>query len=273
MTRGAESRPDQGKFALLAPALLLIGFLAVPLLLLVAGTRVEDVRRAMASPLVWPAAALSLVTTLMATFVCIVLGTPLAWLLARSRGRLSRLLETLVELPIVVPPAVAGVALLLAFGRQSPLAGWLFPEGASLSLTSAAVVIAQVFVAAPLYVLSAKAAFVALDEELFLLAQTFGARTLSVFFRIGVPLARGGLASGALLGFARALGEFGATLMFAGNMEGRTQTLPLAIYTALESDLGTARVLSGVLILLAFVLLVVVRAGRGKAPPLAWGNA
>lgn len=273
MPLGAQSGSDQGKLALLVPASLLLTFLGLPLLLLLTGTHVEDVRRAVSSPLALPALGLSLVTTTITTLACIVLGTPLAWLLARSRTRLARLLETLVELPIVVPPAVAGVALLLAFGRQSPLSGWLFPEGASLSLTTTAVVIAQIFVAAPLYVLSAKSAFSALDDELFLLAQTFGARALTVFFRIGIPLAKSGLTSGALLAFARALGEFGATLMFAGNMEGRTQTLPLAIYTALESDLGTARVLSGILILLALLLLMVVRAGRGPVASSAWGGA
>lgn len=257
------SRRDQGRLALLVPAGALLTFLSVPLVLLLAGTSATDVQQALTSPLALPALGLSLVTTLLATSLCVVLGTPLAWLLAQSRSRWVRTLETLVELPIVVPPAVAGVALLLAFGRQSPLAGWLFPAGTSLALTTGAVVIAQVFVAAPLHVLSAKAAFSALDEELVLLAQTFGARSLTVFLRIGVPLARGGLVSGALLSFARALGEFGATLMFAGNMPGRTQTLPLAIYTALESDLGTARVLSGVLIVLAFALLLLVRAWRG----------
>jgi molybdate transport system permease protein len=249
---------------LLLPAGLLFAFLFLPLLGLLFGMSSEDVGRAFASPLVGQALALSLATTLVSLLVILLLGTPLAWLLARAHGRLARGIETLVELPIVVPPAVAGVALLLAFGRQSPLAGWLLPEGGSLALTTTAVVLAQIFVAAPLYVLSAKTALREVDDDLVLVARSFGASPLTVFLRVAVPLARPGLIAGALLAWARALGEFGATLMFAGNLQGRTQTLPLAIYTALEADLGTARVLSALLVGMAFSLLLAVRAWTAR---------
>ena len=256
----ASFNKDGGRLVLLLPAGLLFAFLFLPLLGLLFGTSGEEVRRALGSPLVGQALALSLSTTLVSLVVILVLGTPLAWLLACARGRLAKTIETLVELPIVVPPAVAGVALLLAFGRQSPLAGWLLPEGGSVALSTFAVVLAQIFVAAPLYVQSAKSALCEVDADLVLVARSFGASTLTVFLRVAVPLARPGLIAGALLAWARALGEFGATLMFAGNLPGRTQTLPLAIYTALESDLATARVLSALLVGIAFALLLSVRA-------------
>jgi len=262
---------NTGTVVLAVPAALLLAFLVLPLIFLGVGTTSADVARAFTSPLVASALGVSLATTLTSTFICVVLGTPLAWLLTRGRGPAARALETLVELPIVVPPAVAGVALLLAFGRQSPLAGWLYPADGSLALTTTAVVLAQVFVAAPLYVLSAKSALAAVDDELLLVARSLGASTLTSLWRVSLPLSRRGLFAGAGMAFARALGEFGATLMFAGNMEGRTQTLPLAIYTALEADLGLARALSLFLIGVAFTLLLLVRFWR--SPESARGSA
>lgn len=259
MREPPSDRQAWGRLVLLLPAALLFAFLFVPLLGLLLGLESADIRRALCSPFVGQALVLSLLTTLGSLVTILCLGTPLAWLLARSRGRLTSTIETLIELPIVLPPAVAGVALLLTFGRQGPLAGWLLPEGGSLALTTAAVALAQIFVAAPFYVLAARNALREVDAELLLVAKSFGAAELTLFFRVALPLARPGLVAGALLAWARALGEFGATLMFAGNLEGRTQTLPLAIYTALESDLGTARVLSALLVAVAFVLLLSVR--------------
>lgn len=170
-----------------------------------------------------------------------------------------------MQLPIVVPPAVAGVAMLLAFGRRGLLAGWLYPEGWSVTFTTTAVVMAEVFVSAPFFVQAATSAFRRIDPKLVIVARTFGASPLRVFFRIAVPLASPGLVAGAAMGWARSLGEFGATLMFAGNLEGRTQTLPLAIYTALESDMRAAQALSIVLVVVAFALLVLVRATLKRA--------
>ena len=176
------------------------------------------------------------------------------------RGRLVRAVETVVQLPIVIPPAVAGVAMLLAFGRRGLLHGWLYPEGSSVAFTTAAVVMAEVFVSAPFFVQAAMSAFRRIDPDLLIVARTFGASPLRVFFRIEVPLAAPGLLAGALMSWARSLGEFGATLMFAGNLRARRRRLPLAIYTALESDLRAAQALSIVLLFVAFALLLLVRA-------------
>ena len=154
-------------------------------------------------------------------------GTPLAWLIARGRGRTWRVLETVTQLPVVLPPAVAGVALLLAFGRRGLLGPGLAVFGVGLPFSTAAVVLAQSFVAAPFYVQAAVAAFRRLDPDLVLVARTLGASWPRVFFTVALPLSWPALAGGAALSWARALGEFGATLMFAGNLTGRTQTLPL----------------------------------------------
>lgn len=237
---------------------MLVVFLLLPVGALVTTLSFEDFVAGLRHPLVWPALKLSMLTTAVSLAVVVVFGTPLAWTLARSHGRLARAAETIVKLPIVVPPAVAGVALLLAFGRRSPLAG-LYPPGFSLAFTTAAVIMAEVFVSAPFYVQAATSAFRRLDFRLVIVARTLGASPLSVFVRIALPLARPGLVAGALVSWARSLGEFGATLLFAGNLEGRTQTLPLAIYTALESELRAAQALSLVLLGFAFSLLLLVR--------------
>ena len=246
---------------------LLLAFLAAPLMGLVWSVSWSDLVAGLAHPLVWPALRLSLLTTSISLACVVVLGTPLAWALSRARLGWVRLVETVVQLPIVIPPAVAGVALLLAFGRRGLLAA-LYPAGWSLSFSTAAVVLAQIFVSAPFFVQAALSAFRRIDPSLLLVARSFGARPWRVFARVGLPLAAPGLLAGAILSWARALGEFGATLMFAGNLEGKTQTLPLAIYTAWESDLRAAQALSLVLVILALVLLIGVRAliGSGAAP-------
>lgn len=252
---------------------LMVAFLALPLLALFVSTAPGDFWIGLRHPLVWPALRLSLFTTLVSLFIIVFFGTPFAWSLARARGRIWRAVETAAELPIVIPPAVAGVALLLAFGRRGLLAGLVYPEGWSVTFTTAAVVVAQVFVSAPFFVQAAVSAFRRVDRRLLVVARTFGASPLRVFLRVAVPLAAPGLVAGGAMSFARALGEFGATLMFAGNLEGRTQTLPLAIYTALETDLRAAQALSVILVVFAFALLLLVRAGLrrstepGEAPP------
>ncbi|WP_437318739.1 ABC transporter permease [Sorangium sp. So ce385] len=267
----ARLRAEQG--ALAAIGAVLVAFLAVPILALFVTATAADVEQGLRHPLVWPALRLSLVTTAASLALVVVLGTPLAWTLARARGRLARAVETAVQLPIVIPPAVAGVAMLLAFGRRGLLAGWLYPEGWSVTFTTAAVVMAEVFVSAPFFVQAATSAFRRVDPKLVVVARTFGASPLRVFFRVALPLSAPGLVAGAAMSWARSLGEFGATLMFAGNLQGRTQTLPLAIYTALESDLRAAQALSMVLVAVAFALLLFVRAaarrsaGRGEAAP------
>jgi len=243
---------------------LLVAFLALPLLALLTSTSGHDFYAGLRHPLVWPALRLSLFTTSISLVLVVLLGTPLAWVLARSRGRVARLVETAVQLPIIIPPAVAGVALLLAFGRQGLLAR-LYPAEWSVVFTTTAVILAEVFVSAPFFVQATLSALRRIDPQLLLVARTFGASPLRVFFRIAVPLAAPGLVAGAAMSWARSLGEFGATLMFAGNLQGRTQTLPLAIYTALESDLRAAQALSIVLVVVAFALLLVVRAALRRS--------
>jgi molybdate transport system permease protein len=246
--------------ALCAVGAVLVVFLATPLVALFASTSATDFAQGLGHPLVWPALRLSLLTTSVSLSIVVVLGAPLAWSLARAPGRLARAVETAVQLPIVIPPAVAGVAMLFAFGRRGLLAGWLYPEGWSVTFTTTAVVIAEVFVSAPFFIQAATSAFRRVDPQLVIVARTFGTSPLRIFFRIALPLAAPGLVAGAAMSWARSLGEFGATLMFAGNLEGRTQTLPLAIYTTLESDLRAAQALSIVLVVVAFALLLFVRA-------------
>ncbi|NJK88785.1 MAG: molybdate ABC transporter permease subunit [Myxococcales bacterium] len=251
--------------ALGAVGALLFGFLAAPILSLFFTANVRDVIDGLRHPLVWPALRLSVTTTVASSCIVVFLGTPLAWRLSRSTGRGARALETIIQLPIVIPPAVAGVALLLAFGRRGLFSGLLYPTSWSVSFTTTAVVMAEIFVSAPFYVQSAIHAFRRIDPSILLVARTFGASPLRVFFRLAIPLAAHGLLGGAAMSWARAMGEFGATLMFAGNLQGRTQTLPLAIYTALESDLRTAQALSIFLVISAFALLLIVRAGLSGA--------
>jgi molybdate transport system permease protein len=271
MTRPSKQtflRLVSGDGLLLALGTMLVLFLVLPFFGLVATASWRDFSAGLAHPLVWPALRLSLLTTTASLVVVVAFGTPLAWLFARRGGRFVRAIETAIQLPVVIPPAVAGVALLLAFGRRGVVSG-LYPNDFSVAFTTAAVVMAEVFVSAPFFVQAATSAFRRIDDDLLLVARSFGASPLRLFARLGLPLAAPGLVAGAAMSWARALGEFGATLMFAGNMTNTTQTLPLAIYTTLESDLRAAQALSLVLVAVAFGLLVGVRAGLaapGSAP-------
>ncbi|MFT3724003.1 MAG: ABC transporter permease [Hyphomonadaceae bacterium] len=261
MRLAAWSASRSAERALALPAALLVVFLLAPLLGLFTRLSWADFKAGLESPLVGPALRLSLCTTSVSLLVNVVLGTPLAYLLSRSRSRLWHGLEVLLELPIVIPPAVAGVALLLTFGRRGILAPLLYPEGFGLTFTSAAVVLAEVFVSAPFFVRAATSAFRALNPDLPLVARSLGASAWRVFFGIALPLCARGVLVGAALAWARSLAEFGATLMFAGNLPGTTQTLPLAIYTAMESDLRVAQALSVLLVGVAALLLVSMRVG------------
>ena len=248
-----------GRSLLTAMGGVLVIFLIAPLLGLIAATSFGDFVAGLQHPLGWPALRLSLVTTTTSLFFVVFFGTPLAWSLARANGRFARGIEVLANLPAVIPPAVAGIALLLAFGRRGLLAGWLYPKGWSVAFTTLAVIMAEIFISAPFFVQAATSAFRRLDANCLIVARTLGATPLRVFFRIGLPLAKPSLLAGAAMSWARALGEFGATLMFAGNFTGKTQTLPLAIYTALESDMRVAQALSLVLVVVAFAVLLFVR--------------
>jgi molybdate transport system permease protein len=239
---------------------LLAIFLALPLLALLFSSADAGFVEGLAHPAVWPALRLSLLTTSVTLLLVVLLGTPLAWTLARSQSRVAHVVETVVQLPIVVPPAVAGVALLLTFGRRAALGSFFAQLGLALPFTTTAVVLAELFVSAPFFVQAAISAFRRVDENLLRVARSFGASPFRVFLRIALPLATPGLVAGAAMSWARSLGEFGATLMFAGNLEGRTQTLPLAIYVTLESDMHAAQSLSILLVTFALALLLLVRA-------------
>lgn len=256
------------RLALLLPAALLLAVLLLPIGALL-GTALGSFTAGLEHPLVGPALRVSLETSLVALGLSVALGTPLAWLLSRPasgpRAGLVRAVETLVQLPMVVPPAVAGIALLFAFGLHGVLGPTLAGAGWRVVFTTSAVVIAQIFVAAPFYVVSATEAFRRIDPRLLAAARGLGASPATAFVRVALPLASPGLVAGAAMCWARALGEFGATLMFAGNLEGRTQTLPLAIYTALEVDLRAARSLSIVLVVVAFALLLALRLTQRRA--------
>jgi len=202
------------------------------------------------------ALALTIRTTLLATAICILLGTPLAYVLARRSFRGRELVDTCIDLPIAIPPVVGGVALLLAFGRRGLLGSTLDLWGVQIPFTWIAVVMAQVFIASPFYVKAARAGFETVHPLHEDVAGTLGASPWRVFFTVTIPLARPALIAGTMLAWARALSEFGATIMFAGNFPGRTQTLSLAVMSAMESDLDTAVAISLVSILLAFAALL-----------------
>jgi molybdate transport system permease protein len=189
-----------------------------------------------------------------------IFGTPLAYFLANRKHRLHGLVDTLVDLPTVLPPSVSGVALLLAFGRQGLIGRELSLLGISIPFTTAAVVLAQLFIASPLFIKSAAVGFSAVDCELRRSAALDGANRWQIFRMIMIPMTWPSLMNGIVLSWARALGEFGATIIFAGNFSGRTQTMPLAIYLGFEIDFSVAVTLSVILIIISFLVLVMVKA-------------
>ncbi len=244
----------------------MLALLTLPVAALVLGASPADIEAGLEHPLFFPALWLTAQTSIISLALVVLFGTPLAWWLAVTDGRGRRFVELLVDLPIVLPPAVVGIALLQAFGRQGLLGSTLDALGLQISFSTAAVVLAQVLVSAPFYIQSAASAFRRVEGDLLLVARTLGQSRIGSILRVGLPLALPGLMAGAALAWARALGEFGATLLFAGNLPGTTQTLPLAIYTALESDvraaLAIALVLAGVSVCLLFGLRIL---------PQLWG--
>ena len=228
-----------------------LAFLALPVIAVFARVTPAKLVSQLGNPVVTDALLVSMKTTLAAQVLILVLGTPTAVVLARRfRGREA--LVTLVELPLVLPPAVAGLGLLAALGRTGLL-------HTSIPFTQAAVVLAVAFVASPLYVRSAIAAFEAVDPNVVAASRTLGAGPVRTFFRVVLPLARAGLAAGAALAFARGLGEFGATIMFAGSLRGVTQTLPLAVYSEFDVDFDVALAVSALLIVVSAALLVTLK--------------
>lgn len=247
------------------PAFIGIAFLLLPLTALVGRADWSTLWTDVVSPATLEALWLSIWTALLATAICAVLGIPLAICIARARPWLASLLRAVTTIPLILPPMVGGVALLYLAGRNGWLGQGLSSVGVQLPFTSAAVVIAQVFVAFPFLVLAVEGAVRALDPELPLVAADLGATPFQTFLRVTVPLAGPGVTAGLTLCFARAVGEFGATALFAGNSPGTTRTMPLAIYTALNGagvSQGTAVALALVLLVVAIAVLVLARAWR-----------
>lgn len=245
---------------LAVPAGLALAFLVLPLVGLLIRTPWSTLLDRLTAPGVLTALRLSLQAATIATLVCIVLGVPLAWLLARVEFRGRKLVRALVTVPLVLPPVVGGVALLLVFGRRGFVGSWLDAVfGVSLPFSTAGVVVAEAFVAMPFLVLAVEGALRGADTRYEEAAATLGASRWTAFRRVTLPLVAPGIAAGAVLCWARALGEFGATITFAGNFPGRTQTMPLAVYLALETDPQDAIVLSLVLLVVSVAILVGLR--------------
>jgi molybdate transport system permease protein len=238
---------------------LLLCLLVLPLIALLVHLSPGALWVRLHQPIVLDALWLSLVTSLAATVVVVALGTPMAYLLSTKEFPGKRLVTTLVELPIVLPPTVAGVGLLLAFGRAGLVGPALRVFGLSLPFTTLAVVVAQVFVGTPFYVSAAIAGFSSVERRYLDAAATLRATPAYTFLRVTLPLALPSVIAGAAMSWARALGEFGATITFAGNLAGRTQTMPLAVYSALQTDLDAAVALSVLLVILSFTVLLGLR--------------
>lgn len=257
--------------SLWAAVLPLVLLLLVPFVAL--GTSLDPAEwgRQLASPMAARALLLTLLTTTIASALCVVLGLPVAYLLARYQFRGRALLSGLVDLPVTIPPVVVGVALLLAFGRYGLVGQYLDRLGIQLGFSRSAVVLAQLFIACPFFIQTARGGFESVDPRMETAARTLGASPFRVFWTVSVPLARPSLVVGLLLAWARALSEFGATVTFAGNMPGRTQTLSLAVMSALESDLQTAVAISLLALIVGVVVLVTARvlAVRLARPPSA----
>lgn len=250
-----SERPE-GRGWLWAGALLFLAFSLLPVLALALSALPGQPLRQLADPAVRAALRLSLTTSLLATLLSVAFGLPVAYMLARFSFRGREVLDTLVDLPMTLPPVVAGVALLLAFGRMGLVGRTLEAAGIRVAFTTAAVVLAQTFMAAPFFIRAARAGLEAVPVGLEHAAMTLGRNRWRVFWSVTAPLARPALLAGAILCWARALSEFGATMMFAGNLPGVTQTLPLAVMSAMEGDLPLAIAISLVSLALAFGALV-----------------
>ena len=238
---------------------LVAGFISLPILSLVIWTVSEDSWRAMASPVAIDALLLSMRTTAISMFIIILVGTPAAYVLTRADFRGKRLVDALVDIPAVLPPSAAGIALLLTFGRFGLVGRYFDAFGVTISFTTAAVVMAEIFVAAHFYVRQASIGFAEVRRDVEEAAMVDGAGRFSVFTRVTFPLAFPALVAGAVTAWARALGEFGGTIIFAGSFRGITQTIPLAIFAEFQSDIDAAVALSVLVLGFAFVVILAVR--------------
>ncbi|MBI3745563.1 MAG: molybdate ABC transporter permease subunit [Chloroflexi bacterium] len=266
--RGVRPGSGRGERSLASLAGLFGLFLALPIVTLVGRAVIDgSLLRAAAAPAVLDALLLSLGTTAISLAITVALGLPLAFVLARRRFAGSRWLEAIVDLPIVLPPSVAGLALLLLLGRRGLLGEPLGVLGLSVPFTTLAVILAQTFVSAPFFIRAARAGLAAVDRDLEDAARADGASEGQLFRHVTIPMASAALAAGLVMCWARSLGEFGATIMFAGNIAGRTQTLPLVVYGAFQGgDLDGSIAAAAILVLAAIGVLVAVRAfGWGRA--------
>jgi molybdate transport system permease protein len=264
MRSAAQSRrptalPSIGSVVAAAAVALFLALLVLPIIGLLIRVPPAVLVERLGSPAVTRALWLSLLTSLGASAVVIALGVPVAYLLARRRFRFRRALEALIDLPMVLPPTVAGVGLLLAFGRTGFAGRALAPLGITIPFTTVAVMIAQAFVAGPFFINAARAGFEAVDPQYLRAAATLRASPFYTFARVVLPLSVPALLAGAAMTWARALGEFGATITFAGNLPGVTQTMPIAVYIALQSDLEASVALSVILLVFSFGLLLALR--------------
>jgi molybdate transport system permease protein len=241
------------------PSLALLLLFALPIIALLWRAGADGLLPYITQPNVISALRLSLWTSALSVCITILTGTPLAFVLAHRKFIGKNWVEIIIDLPVVLPPSVAGIALLIAFGRAGVFGGWLSALGITLPFTSAAVVIAQTFVSAPLFVRAARIGFAEIDPQLREAAYVEGSNEWQLFRHIILPLAGRAILSGIVLAWTRALGEFGATILFAGNMEGVTQTMPLAIYLGFEQSLDIALALSFILVWVTFLLLLVIR--------------
>ena len=259
----------RGPFAVLLVAALAVAlaFLILPIVAIFADTPPGDLIDSLGSDASRDALWLSLKTTVAALIVIVVVGTPAAYLLATREFRGKSLVVTAIELPLVLPPAVAGIGLLAAFGPKGIFGSALADAGIELVLETAGVIVALTFVAAPFYLRQAQAAFAAVDPDLLAAARTLGAGEPRAFWRVAIPCAGAGISTGMALAWGRALGEFGATLMFAGSFQGITQTAPLAIFASFSTDFPAALALSAVLVAVSAALLLAVKL-LGRSPLL-----
>ncbi|RQW80896.1 MAG: molybdate ABC transporter permease subunit [Methanothrix sp.] len=239
--------------------ILAMSFIALPVVSLFLKSPLDTTLRSLHDPMVIDALRLSLMTSTLTTAVVVIMGTPIAYVSARFNYFGKEIADTLIDLPVIMPPAVAGIALLMAFGRMGIVGHYLNAFGISIAFTTLAVIMAQVFVSSPFYIRQARTSFEDVDLAYENAARTLGASRLYAFFTVILPIACNGLVSGAIMAFARSLGEFGATIMFAGNFQGRTQTMPLAIYTALQGDLDAALCISLILVVISFAVIALVK--------------
>jgi molybdate transport system permease protein len=256
-----RDRSPWGERSVAGVSALIAIFLGLPVVVLVARAVLDgSLVAALTARVVIDGLALSLATTAVSLVVTVALGLPLAWVLARRSCRGKGWLEAVIDLPIVLPPSVAGLALLLVFGRRGLLGPVIEPLGLAIPFTTLAVILAQTFVSAPLFIRSARTGLAAVDRDLEDAARVDGATERALFRAITVPLASGALAAGVVMAWARSLGEFGATIMFAGNVEGRTQTLPLVVYGEFQAgSLDASIAAAAILVVAAFGVLLAVR--------------